>query len=164
MREHEQSAAGASAVNAEPVPSTFVALAIVRNGDRFLLVEEHDGRWSLPGGRVEPREAFASAAVRECLEETGVAIELEAVARIEHTPRPNGSIRVRVYFVARPSSSTTTKSVADEHSVRAAWLTAEEVAGLRLRAPEVALAVRHVAEARTRFADLAILSAEGRPW
>ncbi len=161
MRESDPAGTPASS---DPVPSLFVALSIVRDGDRFLLIEEHDGRWSLPGGRVEPKEALPTAAVRECLEESGVAIELEAIARIEHTHRPAG-VRVRVYFLARPArASAEAKSAPDEHSRRAAWFTVDEVATLRLRAPEVAMAIRHAAEGRARFADLSILSAEGNPW
>ncbi len=53
--------------------------AIVRDGQgRLLLVQRgHDpeaGRWSLPGGRVEPGETDAQALAREMLEETGLIV------------------------------------------------------------------------------------------
>ncbi len=53
--------------------------AIVRDGDgRLLLIQRgHDpeaGRWSLPGGRVEPGETDAQALAREMLEETGLIV------------------------------------------------------------------------------------------
>jgi ADP-ribose pyrophosphatase YjhB (NUDIX family) len=45
---------------------------------RLLLVqrgrEPNRGRWTLPGGRCEPGEAPAAAAVREVLEETGLRV------------------------------------------------------------------------------------------
>src|ERR1700761_789971 len=45
---------------------------------RLLLVQRgHDpeaGRWSLPGGRVEPGESDAQALAREMLEETGLIV------------------------------------------------------------------------------------------
>jgi ADP-ribose pyrophosphatase YjhB (NUDIX family) len=64
-------------------PSERVACAgaIVRDeAGRLLLIERaHDparGRWSLPGGRVEPGETAAEAAVREVREETGLDISV----------------------------------------------------------------------------------------
>lgn len=47
---------------------------------RVLLVlrgrEPEKGRWSVPGGRVEPGETFAQAAAREAFEETGLHVEI----------------------------------------------------------------------------------------
>ncbi len=34
----------------------------------------HQGRWSIPGGRVEGGETLAAAVVREVAEETGLAV------------------------------------------------------------------------------------------
>jgi 8-oxo-dGTP diphosphatase len=51
------------------------------NAGRLLLVREHGGRWSTPGGHLDFGEAPAAAAVRETLEETGVAVhDVEFVA------------------------------------------------------------------------------------
>lgn len=45
--------------------------------DRVLLVHHGDtGRWTTPGGAVEPLERPADAAVREMWEETGLHVEL----------------------------------------------------------------------------------------
>jgi 8-oxo-dGTP pyrophosphatase MutT (NUDIX family) len=58
-----------------PIPTWFFALAVVRRGHRFLLTQErkYGSTWSIPGGRVEPGEDLAAAALREVLEETGRA-------------------------------------------------------------------------------------------
>jgi 8-oxo-dGTP diphosphatase len=63
--------------------------AIVRDATgRLLLVrrgrEPGRGRWSLPGGRVEPGETPAAAAVREVREETGLDVVVDTlVGRVE---------------------------------------------------------------------------------
>lgn len=47
---------------------------------KFLLVQEFGASgWWLPGGRIDPGEDFARAAVRECQEEAGVLVELTGV-------------------------------------------------------------------------------------
>src|SRR5438128_3883572 len=95
------------------IPTWFFAVVVVRKGDRFLLVHErkHGQGWYLPAGRVEPGETIAAAAIRETREEAGIPIELEGVLRIEHSPQPDGGVRCRVFFVARPADDTLPKSV-----------------------------------------------------
>ena len=50
---------------------------------RVLLVKPNGRGWELPGGRVEPGEDVARAAVREVAEETGCEVEAEAVLGID---------------------------------------------------------------------------------
>ena len=49
-------------------------------GDSVLLIRRgkppREGQWSIPGGRIEPGETAAAAALRELKEETGVEAEL----------------------------------------------------------------------------------------
>ena len=49
-------------------------------GDRLLLVQDAEtGLWMTVGGAIDPDEAPADAAVRECWEETGILIEPTAL-------------------------------------------------------------------------------------
>jgi 8-oxo-dGTP diphosphatase len=53
--------------------------AVIRDdrGRMLLIKRGHEpglGRWSLPGGRVEPGESDAQALIRELREETGLAV------------------------------------------------------------------------------------------
>lgn len=48
------------------------------------------GRLCFPGGRLEWGETLAQCAVREVLEETGVAIESQAGAELPPLPPPRG--------------------------------------------------------------------------
>jgi 8-oxo-dGTP diphosphatase len=61
-------------------PIIKAASACVWRGDDVLLIKRGStlgyGRWSLPGGKVEPGETTQEAALRELLEETGVTASL----------------------------------------------------------------------------------------
>ncbi len=76
------------------VPS--VAAIIRAEGHRILLVQQHDyGRWTTPGGAVEPEETPADAVVREVLEETGLVVVPTRIAGVYGGPDfvvqyPNG--------------------------------------------------------------------------
>ena len=60
-----------------PIPAAGV---VCLRGDEVLLIRRGTsprlGEWSLPGGRIEPGERAADAAMRELVEETGVSAEL----------------------------------------------------------------------------------------
>lgn len=148
----------------EPIPTHSFALVVVQRDDgRFLLVQErkHGQGWYLPAGRVDPGETFEDAAVRETLEESGIAIRLIGVLRVEQSPSVTPLMnRLRVFFVARPTTDATPKSTADEHSLQAAWLTLDALSQLPLRGREVIDWCRAVKDGMPA-APLSILGAEG---
>jgi phosphatase NudJ len=145
----------------DPIPTWCFALTVVRRGDQFLIVHErkHGQHWYLPAGRVEPGETFGEAAIRETREEAGIAIVLEGIVRIEHSPRQDGA-RLRVVFVASPADDRPAKSQPDAESLGAAWVTLPELAGYSLRGEEVRELFAHVAAGAPIY-PLSVLAAEG---
>ena len=67
---------------------TPTAFAAVRDDQgRVLLVRRRDsGNWELPGGRVELGESVTTAAEREVVEESGVAIKVTRLAGVYTDP------------------------------------------------------------------------------
>jgi 8-oxo-dGTP diphosphatase len=49
------------------------------------------GRWSVPGGKCLPDETAAVACVRECLEETGLLVEVQRPAGTVRLPATGGN-------------------------------------------------------------------------
>ncbi len=141
-----------------------IALVIVRDGDRFLLVHEKKDRgWYLPAGRVEPHETFAQGAIRETIEESGVEVELDGIIRLEHTPSLAGrDSRMRVIFLAHPIGGAL-KTEPDSESLGAAWCTIEEASQLRLRSDEVLKHFQYVANGGV-VAPIDLLTWEGAPY
>lgn len=135
-----------------PIPTSYFALAVVRLGHRFLLTQErkYGSTWSIPGGRVEPGETLVDACRREVVEETGVPVQLHGILRVEHTPAA-GSARVRIVFLASPLDDTPPKSVADDESLQARWLTLPEIATLPLRGSDLRALLESVATGRPAY-------------
>ena len=90
---------------------TPIAIAVVEHAGQFLIGQRPDGvplagLWEFPGGKIEPSETPEAAAVRECLEETGLVVQTlsrypEHVQEYEHD-------RVQLFFIAcRPESDVT---------------------------------------------------------
>ena len=84
---------------------------IVRDDrDRLLLVrrgqEPERGRWSVPGGRVEPGETGEEAVVREVLEETGLRVVVTGVAGYVERPAPRGGTYEIEDYYARVEPGT----------------------------------------------------------
>jgi ADP-ribose pyrophosphatase YjhB (NUDIX family) len=121
----------------------LVVLAVIEDSGKILLIQESKerirGKWNLPGGRVEPGEALVDAAVREVREEAGIDVTLTGLLHLDQLA-PDGNRnpgRLRFVFCAQALPGAL-KSVPDDHSLRAAWFEVHEVAGLTLRAVNVA--------------------------
>lgn len=91
-------------------PPTPIAIAVIEHEGRFLIGQRPPGvslagLWEFAGGKLEPGETPEQAAVREALEETGLAIEI-----IGEYPRHTQAYdhdRVQLHFFAcRPLDPT----------------------------------------------------------
>ena len=147
-----------------PSQTWTIALVVVRDADRFVLVDEHRDRgWYLPAGRVDPGETIVDGARREVLEESGLVVELDGIIRIEHTPaQGKRDARLRVVFVAHPVGGAL-KTEADDESRGAAWVRLDELHRYRLRSAEVARHFEYVAGGGA-IAPISLLRAEGAPY
>jgi 8-oxo-dGTP diphosphatase len=100
----------------------------VRDGQLLLVRRGHQpsrGRWSLPGGRVEPGESDEAAVVRELAEETGLVVEVRALVGEVLRPGPGGvTYRIRDYSVDVVAGLEAAGDDADE----VAWVRFDELA------------------------------------
>lgn len=160
---HARAAAYRHGMARDPIPTWYFAVVVVRHRDRFLLVHErkHGGGWYFPAGRVEPGETLAAAAQRETLEEAGIPIALDGILRVEHTPGSSNA-RVRVLFTAHPVDDTPPKSLPDEHTLGAAWVTLDDLASLPLRGAEVERVLGEVARGAPVY-PMSLIAIEGAP-
>jgi 8-oxo-dGTP pyrophosphatase MutT (NUDIX family) len=149
----------------QPIATWCFVLVVVQRADRFLVVQErkHGQSWYLPAGRVEPGEDFVAAAERETLEESGVKVRIDRLIRIEHTPLPVGTARLRIVLTAVPDSEAELKQRPDDDSLAAAWVTLAELDTLSLRGDEVRELFTYVANGGPTY-PLSILSREGVPY
>lgn len=81
-----------------------VGALIYRPDGRLLLIRRANppgrGRWSLPGGRVEPGETDAAAVVREVAEETGLIVTAHELAGSVNRPGPGVTFDIHDYRCA----------------------------------------------------------------
>ena len=117
------------------MPSSIpcVGAIITDRAGRLLLVrrghEPEAGRWSLPGGRVEPGETDQQAVIREVREETGLSVACGEL--VGEVPRPAAGGRVLAIRDYRAPVTGGQLAAADD-AADARWVDPAELAGLAL--------------------------------
>jgi 8-oxo-dGTP diphosphatase len=81
---------------------TTIAIAVVRRNGQFLIGLRPAGAplaglWEFPGGKVLPGETPAAAAARECLEETGIAIDVGAEQGVVAQRYAHGDVELHFF-------------------------------------------------------------------
>lgn len=115
-------------------PKVAAAVRVEKNG-KILLVrrinEPQRGLWSVPAGFIDAGEDPARAAERECLEETGLQIQvtrlLDVIYGLEH---PRGAHIV----IAYAGEVVSGKLLAGDDADRAAFFSPDEIPPLAFRA------------------------------
>src|ERR1700761_6627825 len=112
-----------------------VNVVVVNDAGEILMIRRTDnGNWAVPGGAIDLGESVAQAAVRETLEESGIACEITGIVGIYSDPRhvilytSNGEARQEfsIVLAARALSGQPTPS-SESSEVR--WVLVTEVSG-----------------------------------
>ncbi len=105
------------------MPATLVAVAVVTSRRGVLLGRRRDGNppWAFPGGKAEPGETPAEAAVRETAEETGLAVT--ATGEVGQRVHPATGCLV-IYVAAVPADDAEARPAEELTEVR--WVALEE--------------------------------------
>jgi 8-oxo-dGTP diphosphatase len=102
-----------------PVPC--VGVVAVEDGALLLIRRRNPpsaGRWTLPGGRVEPGETLRAAARREALEETGLDLEIGGLLGTAEIDAPPERFLVSDYAARRRQPGTAPKPADDALDAR----------------------------------------------
>jgi len=108
-------------------------LAVVLRGEQALIVQRaqqpNAGRWGFPGGVLELGETVAEGAMRELMEETGVAAEpagtltvLDAIDR-----DADGRVRYHYTLIALRGIWQSGEGVAGDDAAAVQWASREEI-------------------------------------
>jgi 8-oxo-dGTP diphosphatase len=116
-------------------PFLAASVAVLRDGRVLVAVRGRGamaGRYSLPGGLVEPGETLAEAALRELREEVGV--EAEVIGFLDHAEviQRDDDARVKHHFVicAHAARWISGEPRTSDEALDVRWVTEAELAGL----------------------------------
>lgn len=136
-------------------PSASVVLRNHR-GELLLLRRADTGRWTIPTGGLKKHETMTACAVRECLEETGLTVELTGLVGVFSDPRhrsayPDGEVRVpvNVCFHAYPVSG---ELATDDESTKASWVTPADLGAYDIH-PSILRRITHALYGTTPHID-----------
>jgi acetyl-CoA carboxylase carboxyl transferase subunit beta len=112
------------------VPKEAVS-ALIFHGDKVLLIQRgHEpamGKWSLPGGGVEPGETYEQALIREVREETGLSVSIhDEVFHQEIALSATQSYDLRTFIATYRGGDIQ----AGDDAAEATWIPIDEISAL----------------------------------
>ena len=110
-----------------PRPEVAVGAVAVLDGRLLLVLRGRGtaaGRWSLPGGRLEPGERIAEGIVREIAEETGLEVEVGGLCGVAERRGADYHYVICNHWVRVVGPATPTPG---DDAKAARWASAEEV-------------------------------------
>ncbi len=111
-----------------------VGAIVFDSAGRLLVVQRGHapavGRWSIPGGRVEPGESDAQAVSREVAEETGLTVRAGELAGMVERPGLGGSVYEIYDYDAVLIGGDGDRAAADSDAADLRWVGSDELAGL----------------------------------
>ena len=122
------------------MPATLIAIAVVEHDGQYLIGLRPEGvalagLWEFPGGKVHPGESAAQAAVRECREETGLAVEVVAELDTVDHQYEHGQVELH-FFRCRPVDAF------QKPDARFRWVPASELPAYEFPAANCQLVAR----------------------
>ena len=143
-------------------PSASVVLRNNR-GELLLLRRAGSGLWTIPTGALKKKETVTACAVRECREETGLAVELTGLVGVFSDPRhriayPGGEVRVpvNVCFYGQPVSG---ELATDAESDEAAWVAPGDLDDYDIH-PAIRRRISHALNGTVPHVDLTVAGRE----
>jgi 8-oxo-dGTP diphosphatase len=110
-----------------------VGAIITDSAGRLLLIKRghppEAGRWSLPGGRIEPGESDQQALMREVREETGLVVAPGRLVGTVDRPQPDGRVLAIRDYAATITGGTL---AAGDDAADARWFSMRELHSLPL--------------------------------
>ncbi|GAA2179123.1 NUDIX domain-containing protein [Brooklawnia cerclae] len=133
-----------SRIGHDPLWLSGVCAIVLRPWDgpaEVLLVRRSDdGTWTPVKGIMEPGETVPQAAVRECLEETGVRIEVDrlvSVGVVGPVRYDNGDVSTYLNLTVRARWVAGDAHVGDDESTEVGWFALDDLPG-GMRAADLA--------------------------
>ncbi len=153
-------------VGTRPLWLSCVTAVVLDDQDRLLLGRRTDtGAWALIGGIIDPAEQPADAIVRECFEETGVAVVPELFTGVTVSPPMTCANGDQVQYLElnfRCRAVGGEARVNDDESLEVAWFAQDELPELdESYRSRLLMGLRCTGEAAFEFSGLrAVLGAD----